>query len=843
MSLQRLEDYRSPAWTIREVAIEIELFDDCAMVKTRLQVQRLRAGEPLLLQGEGLQTLSVQVDEQAQDLPEPGATLLRLQPGAEQATVDIVVRINPWNNTALEGLYRSGPLVCTQCEPEGFRRITWFLDRPDVLARYTTTLRADAERFPVLLANGNCVRRQTLESGRHELVYVDPIPKPCYLFAMVAGDLAMIEDHWQTAQGRAVRLQIYAEAQDLPACTHAMQALKQAMAWDERHYGRCYDLDTYMIVAVSHFNMGAMENKGLNIFNTSCVLASPELSTDAGFDRVSSVIAHEYFHNWTGNRVTCRDWFQLCLKEGLTVYRDQQFSADLGSPAVQRIDDLVYLKTYQFSEDAGPLAHPVRPPTYHEINNFYTATVYEKGAEIIRMLHLLLGDSAYRAGMDLYFERHDGQAVTVEDLLRALGDANATDLLDFMPWYERAGTPVLRARLQRDADTHTLSLEQVLDTRPMPIRLAFLTASGEALPWHSQAPRRDDVLLLRQARVDVQVQCAQPVIPVILRGFSAPVLLDYPYSEAELVCIIEHESDGVSVWLAMQAYMTATLRRALASGRVQLSVSMTRLLQKILARAPQDPALAARLLTLPTLSALAEQVADYDPQALRRCHRQFEELVGRTLQRSWQEMLVHLNAAEPGWRALAVRALAYWSAGSAAAASADLLAAYEQATAMTPKLALLAALLQGGGVAAGQAVADFCRRYAAHPLVIDMAYAERVRAAPADPDAIAALLAEPGFDWAHPNRVRSVLMTWALQRMDILHQPDGRAYTMYLQALARIDRLNPQLAARLMGALAAVSSMSPVLRACARQHLARPELDRLSSEVQEMRANILTSLS
>ncbi len=844
MHQHHLQDYRRSAWTLCSVHLEFDLLSDHVLVRSHLVVRRQGAG-PLLLQGEGLETLSVQVDGQDWPLPASTATTLSVMPLADESHLDILVRIDPEHNTALEGLYRSGPMLCTQCEPEGFRRITWFLDRPDVLAIYTTTLRADRTRYPVLLANGDCVHRAVLADGRHEVRYVDPHPKPSYLFAIVAGDLAMMEDHWVTATGRRVTLQIYAEPADLAACTHAMQSLQAAMAWDERHYGRSYDLDTYMIVAVSHFNMGAMENKGLNIFNTSCVLASPTLTTDAGYDRVAAVIAHEYFHNWTGNRVTCRDWFQLCLKEGLTVYRDQQFSADIGSAAVQRIDDLVHLQTYQWSEDAGPLAHPVRPHTYSEINNFYTATVYEKGAEIVRMLHLTLGDEGFRAGMDLYFSRHDGQAVTVEDFLDALGAANGCDLREFMPWYETVGTPQLRVRWSAASPSMpaTLQIEQLHALRPIPLRLAFLDAQGRAVAWQTDAATQGDAIILRQRLTSVTVASSAALpLPVLLRGFSAPVRVDYPYEDGDLWRIIAHESDGVSVWQAWQEIMTRLLVRDLPQMDGALPLVLVQAFQRCLEAAVHDPALVARWLTLPTQAALAERVGSHDPGQLMRLRRRWERQLGLALFAQWQALLPALAHAQAGWRALAGRALAYWSAAAGAARSAHLLELYRQASTMTARQAVFAAVLQMGGVAATWVLQDWRQRFAAHPLVIDMAYAEQVRAAPMDLTGLAGLLARADFDWCNPNRVRSVLMTWALQRQDLLHTATGEGYGLYLTALRRVDALNPQLAARLMAALAVVARMSPALRAQARWYLADAALDGLSNEVQEMRVNILASL-
>ncbi|NNM51613.1 MAG: aminopeptidase N [Pseudomonadales bacterium] len=717
-----LKDYQPLSWRVETVELELDIGDDGTLVYARMQVQRLNPEARLLcLNGEGLTTLYVGVDgrELRADEYALTPTLLEIPCDADQVLISTRVRIDPATNTTLEGFYASGPLLCTQCEPEGFRHITWFIDRPDNLSRFTTTLMADAARYPVLLANGDRVQQADLGNGRHKATFVDPTLKPCYLFAAVAGDLALLKDQIVTAEGRTVALEIYAEERDIPQCHHAMAALKAAMRWDEVHYGRHYDLNTYVIVAVSYFNMGAMENKGLNIFNTSCVLADAALNTDAGFARVESVIAHEYFHNWSGNRVTCRDWFQLCLKEGLTVYRDQQFSADQGSQDVQRIDDLVRLKTFQFAEDAGPRSHPVRPAHYREINNFYTATVYEKGAEIVRMLHLVLGDVLYRRGMDLYFTRHDGQAVTVEDFLRALSDASGQDLTPFMAWYTQAGTPRIEVHECWDPQhqTYTLTLRQPGHIFPVPFRLGFLDDSGEQLSWQSSARISEDLLLLTETTTEVMVTSGrhQPV-PVLLRGFSAPVLVERAMSDEELACIVEHDPDGVSRWQAIQTMLVNALRRKLAGEQVP-GVRLVQVCAAVLARADQDPALVARMLTLPTRSTITAGMTDVDPQDVHRAREAFYRALGRAL--DWSIWCGRWQSPQVGERALADLAMVYATAAQGTALSATLWERYEAAQNMTSRQACALPLLTLGGVAAARVLGDWRERFAIHPLVMD----------------------------------------------------------------------------------------------------------------------------
>ncbi len=839
-----LKDYQALAWRIETVELELDIGDDSTLVSSRMLVQRLNPqARSLCLDGEGLMTLYVGMDgrELRSDEYNLTPTLLEIPCDADQVVISTRVRIHPATNTSLEGFYASGPLLCTQCEPEGFRHITWFIDRPDNLSRFTTTLIADATRYPVLLANGDRVSHADVGDGRHRASFVDPTLKPCYLFAAVAGDLAVLKDQIVTAEGRSVALEIYADERDIPQCHHAMASLKAAMRWDEVHYGRHYDLNTYVIVAVSYFNMGAMENKGLNIFNTSCVLADANLSTDAGFSRVESVIAHEYFHNWSGNRVTCRDWFQLCLKEGLTVYRDQQFSADQGSQDVQRIDDLVRLKTYQFAEDAGPRSHPVRPAVYREINNFYTATVYEKGAEIVRMLHRVLGDADYRRGMDLYFSRHDGEAVTVEDFLQALGDASGQDLTPFMDWYTQAGTPRIEVLESWDQQqkVYTLTLRQVGKVLPVPFRLGFLDASGEPLSWQSSALLRDDLLLLTEATTTVVVASGthRPV-PVLLRGFSAPVIVERAMSDEELALIVEHDSDGVSRWQALQTMLVNALRRQLAGEQVP-GVRLVQVCAGVLAKADQDPALAARMLSLPALATITAGMTCVDPQHVHRARESFCRALGRAL--DWSAWVARGSSHHAGERALVDLALTYVTAAQGTAVSAMLLSRYETAQNMTSRQSCTLPLLTLGGVAAAQVLADWRERFAVHPLVIDRWFSMQAGHPHGEVQAVAKLLQHPDFNWTSPNRVRAVLSAFAQNNMNF-HDRQGQGYQVLAAAIARLDKINPQLAARLMTGWDGVTSWPAELKDRVHDALVTWLGGEVSADLEEMRRQVMTAI-
>ncbi|NCT66690.1 MAG: aminopeptidase N [Rhodanobacteraceae bacterium] len=858
-----LHDYRAPAWRVREIELTFDLDPAATEVAARLVVERdpAQASAPLVLDAEELELLEVRIDGRVLSADEYAFDAKQLTiPGPHDPdsripalTVETRVRIAPEHNTALQGLYLSGAresgFLLTQCEAEGFRRITPFPDRPDVLARYTVTLRADRARFPLLLANGNADGAGELADGRHWARFVDPHPKPSYLFALVAGRLASIEDEFVTAEGRRVRLVIHAEADAIGRCGWAMQCLKYAMAWDEQRFGRCYDLDVFHIVATHDFTMGAMENKGLNIFNAKYLLADPDSATDDDYRHVLAVVGHEYFHNWSGNRVTCRDWFQLCLKEGLTVYREQEFEADLAARTLRRIEDVKTLWRAQFSEDGGPLAHAVRPEQYSEINNFYTATVYEKGAEVVRMLATLLGRDGFRRGLDLYFERHDGAAATVEDFLAALGDANGRDLTPWLAWYRQAGTPELRAHGHYDAAarSYELTLEQHTaptpgqpdkQALPLPVALALFDAHGAplAVPLEGEhAPMHERVLLLERARATFRfIGVDAAPVASLLRGYSAPVRLRHDVDAAALALQVRHDSDGFNRWFAADALARRVFADALAHGApdAQLCALWTGCLEHALRVDGSDAALLAELLTLADAGSLADGLAEVDPEAVHQARTQVEQalataLAGPLLARYHalaQDDLAATTLAAQAQRRLRNACLALLCRADPA----HLELARRQfadASTLTDRLAALAALVRGGGDEADDALAAFATRHAGDALVLDKWFT--LQAAVADPATLArieALSAHAAFRWSNPNNVYALFGAFALRNPRVFHRADGAGYGCVAEAIARLDGLTPQVAARLATAFGGWRRLEPARRA-----LMRAELERLAA--------------
>ena len=839
----RLTDYRPPAWLVDHTRLDVDLRDGHATVTAELAVRRNparddRPGE-LVLDGEHLELLSLSVDdrplgEQDYRLEEGRLTV----PGVpEQFTLTSRVRIHPESNTALEGLYRSNGMYCTQCEAEGFRRITFFPDRPDVLSRFTTTIHADRATYPLLLSNGNPVDSGDEEGGRHFATWDDPFPKPCYLFALVAGDLACLEDSFRTASGRDVALRLYAEHRDLDKLGHAMDSLKRAMAWDEQVFGREYDLDIFQVVAVSHFNMGAMENKGLNIFNTSCVLAHPATTTDAGFERVESVVAHEYFHNWSGNRVTCRDWFQLSLKEGFTVFRDQEFSSDMNSRAVTRVENVDFLVNHQFPEDQGPMAHPVRPSEYQKIDNFYTLTVYEKGSEIVRMQHELLGAEDFRRASDLYFERFDGQAVTCDDFVACMEEVSGLDLSQFKRWYSQAGTPLVTASDRFADGEYQLTLRQETPPTPgqsdkqplmIPVKLALLDGQGRALPLDDSGAT-ETVVILRDSEQTFRFPVATDSAPTpsLLRGFSAPVSLRYPFKEAQLITLLAHDSDGFCRWDAAQRLYFAALARIIDDGEdaaAQLD-RLTPVLEQVIQRAGEDPAEAALLLTLPTETAVGDRHTPLRPQAVHDALSALRAGLGEALAASWWRLVEEL--AEPEYRAdgeamgkrrLRQVALGYLSAAAGAGRGdrdklvAQLQAMLDTPTCMTEELGALRALVHNQLPGAEPALAAFAQRWRDEALVMDQWFAVQATVPGADTVARAeGLLAHDAFEWTLPNRVRAVVGTLVNGNPSAFHAPDGSGYAFFARALKKLDGINPQIAARLANGAARLQRLEPAL--------------------------------
>jgi len=870
-----LKDYRKPAFLIHATVLTIDIREEYTLVEAVLDMERAPEtppDEPLVLHGVDLELeldiLSIDGKALApENYHHETECLIVTGAPSGKFRLQSRVRIYPEKNTALEGLYCSNGMYCTQCEAEGFRKITYYLDRPDVMARFTTTLIADKKRYPVLLANGNQVAAGSLEEGRHFVTWDDPFPKPSYLFAVVAGNLVFKQGVFFTMTGRSIDLRIYVESRDIDKVDHAMSSLQRSMRWDEEVYGREYDLDIFMIVAVSHFNMGAMENKGLNIFNTSCVLAHPSTTTDAGFQRVESVVAHEYFHNWSGNRVTCRDWFQLSLKEGFTVFRDQQFSADMLSPSVQRIEDVNFLRAWQFAEDAGPLAHPVRPESFVEINNFYTATVYEKGSEIVRMLHTVLGPKKFREGSDLYFSRHDGQAVTVEDFVRAMADASGENLDGFLAWYRQPGTPTLHVHGEYHAgmQEYHLSLRQQLPSvagfplpqpLPVPLRLALLGPNGVEQPVHLKGMPEpisgDAVILMTEPEQTLVFQGlnAAPV-PSLLRDFSAPVRVERSFSIDEKLFLLRHDSNGFNRWLIAQELLTAELLRLAADssmGRHLLPDArlLTALEEIVPLLCDSDRALAAKLLQLPGLMQLLDATSRPDPEALYMARCAFRHALGRKLEPWLLAQCEQESATSYVYDAahIAGRSLRNTSLGLLV----DLQASYhelavrqfEAATHMTNEAAALTALVHADSPEAPRCLEGFAVRWRHEALVMDQWFAMQATAPFAEScERVSQLRAHPDFHRDNPNRVRALIGQFANGNPLAFHQKDGRGYVLLLEEVERLDVLNPQIAARLLGSMSTWRRFDEERQVHAHKGLVRLAGGRLSPDVEETLQRLL----
>ncbi|MFO7594253.1 MAG: aminopeptidase N [Pseudomonadota bacterium] len=821
-----LKDYTPPPYRIESLELRFALDESATEVTARMKLRASEGAVPLRLDGQELELLAIRIDgeEPGKDEYSIDEESLTLHRPPEQFELELVTRINPSANTALEGLYTSSGNFCTQCEAEGFRKITYYPDRPDVMTVFTTTIVADKAKYPVLLSNGNPIERGELDNGKHFVTWHDPHPKPCYLFALVAGDLACIEDSFTTMSGREVLLQLYVQHGNEDRTAHAMASLKKAMAWDERRYGREYDLDIYMIVAVDDFNMGAMENKGLNIFNSRFVLAKQETATDADFYGIESVIAHEYFHNWSGNRVTCRDWFQLSLKEGFTVFRDQQFSADMNSPAVQRISDVGMLRSHQFAEDAGPMAHPVRPDSYVEINNFYTLTVYEKGAELIRMLHTLLGEEGFRKGSDLYFERHDGQAVTCEDFVQAMADANDDDLTPFLNWYRQAGTPKVTAKREYHAGDNRLVLHFSQQTPPtpgqekkqpvpIPIKIALLDEHGKHLPLsQGEGQVTEQTLLLEKAEQSFSFNNIPPgTVPSILRGFSAPVKLDFDYSDEELAFLMGNDTDPFNRWEAgqqlalrvlLQNYRTAE-RGEKPAAHCRLSAAFL----KTLKNTELDRALVAEAITLPSESYVAEFIEAVDPVLLHQVHHALRSELATEhqalLQRIYDECntdeAYSVDAESMGRRRLKNQCLHYLMLRPDNRVETQCLDQYRQGDNMTDVLASMTALCHTGNAHAGEVLEDFYRKWKGDNLVLDKWFGIQATAPRPDGfETIKSLAAHPDFQIKNPNRVRALVGAFAMRNPAVFHSGDGEPYAFLADFIMQLDALNPQVAARLL---------------------------------------------
>jgi aminopeptidase N len=824
----RREDYRPPDWLVPQIELEFELGAEKTRVRSRLHVRRNGSHDnPLKLDAEGLVLIEASVDG-APVTPSYQDDLIIVPISGDEAVLETLVEIAPAANTELMGLYESGGILCTQCEAEGFRRITPFPDRPDVLSRYRVRMIADKALYPVLLSNGDPVGAGELPDGRHWAEWDDPFPKPSYLFALVAGDLAANRDSFVTASGRKVDLGIWVRAPDLPKTEHAMVSLKAAMKWDEEVYGREYDLAVFNIVAVSDFNFGAMENKGLNIFNSRYILADPETATDADFDAIAGVVAHEYFHNWSGDRVTCRDWFQLSLKEGFTVFRDQNFSADMGSAAVKRIEDVRTLRAAQFPEDGGPLAHPVRPESYIEITNFYTATVYNKGAELIRMMRTMLGPERFRAGADLYFERHDGQAVTCEDFVRAMEDASGADLSHFRLWYGQAGTPKIRAELAADG---VLRLSQevpptpgqaVKSPMPIPLSLALFGAeSGRKI--------EERLVVLDKAADEVRfaIDGERPVLS-INRGFSAPVIVETNRSAADLAFLSARDDDPFARYEAMQQLMLDTLLAAIGGGAAAHG-PVIEAVQGTLADEALDPAFVAEAVLLPSEAFIGDHLGSVDPEAVHDAREALRGALGRALEAAWRGAYgrsaanrYEYSPAAKGARRLRTVALNYLLASGAVDAPALAKRQYDEADNMTDRQGALAALASTDAPERPGALAAFYARYRDDALVLDKWFMVQAMAARDDTaEAVEALAGHPDFTLANPNRMRSLVGAFASNQR-AFHDASGRGYRFLADMILAVDKLNPQTAARLVPPLGRWRRFGPE-----RQALMKAELERI----------------
>jgi aminopeptidase N len=876
-------DYAPPGFLVDSVALEFDLVPERTFVKNTLRMRRnpdATPSERLELMGEALELISVTLDgspHAAYRVHEHGLVVEGV-PDAFELTIVSVCK--PAENTTLSGLYVSGGNFFTQCEAEGFRRITYFLDRPDVMAVYTVMLRADKSDYPVLLSNGNLVDEGDLPDGRHFAKWEDPFKKPSYLFALVAGKLVALEERIRTGSGKEKLLQVWVEPQDLDKTRHAMDSLTHSIRWDEERFGLELDLERFMIVAVSDFNMGAMENKGLNIFNTKYVLANPETATDTDFANIEAVVGHEYFHNWTGNRITCRDWFQLSLKEGLTVFRDQEFSADMAggatneaARAVKRIEDVRVLRQMQFAEDAGPMAHPVRPESYVEINNFYTMTVYEKGAEVVRMYQTLFGRDGFRRGMDLYFQRHDGQAVTCDDFRHALADANSRDLAQFERWYSQAGTPRVAVRAAHDAASrrYSLTLSQrygeaapARETQQGPLLIPFaiglIGRNGADLPLRLEgegaAAGTTRVLeLTGHEETFTFVDVDEAPLPSLLRNFSAPVIVEYDYTNDELAFLLAHDSDPFNRWEAGQRLATRELltlaARAAASAPLSLDDSVVAAFARVLTDETLSPAFRELALVLPSESYLAEQMAEADPAAVHAARQFMRKRLATALRGDW--LALHARHATPGpyeptvqaagHRGLKNLALAYLAELDDPSDAIRLAQTqYDEANNMTDRAAALAALLAasatGASTAAERALDDFYRRFEREPLVIDKWFAMQAmqRGSESRPiiDVVRKLTAHPAFTLRNPNRARSLIFSFCSGNPAQFHAADGSGYAFWAEQVIALDALNPQVAARLARALELWRRYTPALRERMREALSRVASQASSRDVREI---------
>ncbi|MEO0327063.1 MAG: aminopeptidase N [Pseudomonadota bacterium] len=867
-----LKNYREPEYQIPNISLMFDLQINKTRVVSEMTIERLKAtkpGTPLILDGDELTLISISINgntlsSKDYKLDDAGITIIN-PPSGKTFDLKIETEINPEANTQLMGLYRSGGNYCTQCEAEGFRRITYFLDRPDVLSVFTTRIEADKKDAPVILGNGNPVKSGAADGGRHFAVWHDPFPKPSYLFALVAGKLDSIFRDFQTASGKPVKLGIYVEKGKSAQAEYAMDALIRSMRWDEKRFGCEYDLDVFNIVAVSDFNMGAMENKGLNIFNDKYVLADRDSATDTDYANIEAIIAHEYFHNWTGNRITCRDWFQLCLKEGLTVYRDQEFSSDERSRAVQRIADVRRLKTAQFPEDAGPLAHPVRPEHYREINNFYTATVYEKGAELVRMLATLLGEKQFRKGMDLYFRKHDGEATTIESFISCFEKAAKSDLSQFMLWYRQAGTPVLNVSTSYDRTSKRFSLELEQFTPPtpgqrrksalqIPLQIALLGKDGETITGNkiSGGTIKDGLLELskRKHKVVFHDLEERPVLS-INRGFSAPININFRQSAADLAFLARNDTDTFCRWDALQNYATRLLisgTRGMKAGKKQApDERFLEICTHIAKDDTLDPAYRAALLTLPSDIELAGEIdSNVDPQAIHSTIKVLQKQIGQALSPFHQSLMDSLQeegefdvgSGAAGKRSLRAVLLKLSVICGSKTALQDIQSAYDVATNMTDRFNAFATIVHfhPSPAVRGDILEDFYQRYKNNHIVLDKWFT--VQATRPDKTAsnkVKSLMRHPDFSFSNPNRLRSLIGAFAMSNQIGFAAENGKGFELVLDTIEKLDQKNPQVAARLLTAFRSYRTLEPVRRKKARSLLEKlNSVSNLSTDVRDI---------
>ena len=846
-----LTDYKAPNFLIEKTDLKFDLYEQFTLVSSRLKIinnskstGKTEQSNDLVLNGQDLELIRLMIDnkeltDQQYKIEDEKLILFNVPNDFE---FFCETKIKPQENTSLEGLYKSQHMFCTQCEAEGFRKITYYLDRPDVMSEFTTTICAEKNKYPVLLSNGNLIDEGIMDSEeengatRHFSVWHDPFKKPCYLFALVAGNLEFIEDHFTTLNNKSVRLRIYVETKDLDKCDYAMKSLKSAMKWDEDIYGREYDLDLFNIVAVDDFNMGAMENKGLNIFNTSCVLAHPKTTTDSGFMRVEAVVAHEYFHNWSGNRVTCRDWFQLSLKEGFTVFRDAEFSADMNSAQVKRIEDANFLRTLQFAEDSSPTAHPVQPDSYMEINNFYTLTVYEKGAEIVRMLRTLLGPDTFRKGSDLYFERHDGQAVTIEHFVAAMEAASGRDLTDFMSWYKQAGTPVVNVSMDYNSTNQEVILHFTqdfsgisgTDKKPylIPVKVAMLDDDGNLMPLVQDLSLENPAEVVFEKTLEItQVEqefkfynVKSKPVPSLLRGFSAPVKLHYSYTRDELMQLMGKDSDGFNQWDAGQQLASLVIfdivdqiKNGLPEEQWTIDNRIIEAASSILQQSSNDPALAALALTLPAQDALYQNTAIIDPLAIFQARKFLKNQLAKSLFDDWLTIYNKYNvntdyepsAQQIGQRSLKNLALSFLLLQENEQVLAIAETQFKQATNMTDRLSVLEMLANNSSEQAQKLAIKFLEEFYStwrdEALVVNQWF--RIQATVSLPgalDRVKELISHEAFVMTNPNKVRSLIGSFVNGNHWNFHQLDGKGYDFLADQVINLNSINPQIAARLV---------------------------------------------